>query len=82
MNKYLFPIIIAFLVTAGAVFWYWKENQRPATVDEVKTQAAQAIEELTSVPEASVPTSAIEGKVPELNPVDKTNPFKVYQNPF
>lgn len=69
-------LIILALAAAGFVYW-WNRPEPIKTTEE-------AIEVLTESPVSSiVPGNPLENKVPEVNPVDKANPFKdAYKNPF
>ena len=76
--NYTAKIAIAVVVVAvlGAVIWYWYNRSEP-----IKTE--DAIEALTSAPELEVGSNPVEGKVPDVNPINKINPFKnSYKNPF
>ena len=75
-NKKLILIIVIVLILAagGAGFWYW--SQRKASEPKGAVGAAKAVSE--SVPE--IQTNPGE-KVPEINPLDRANPFK-YINPL
>lgn len=69
-------IIIIVLILIGAGAWYW--YSRPKAVKTTE----EAIKALTA-PAVQVPTNPVQGKVPELNPVDRANPFtNSYKNPF
>lgn len=75
-NKKLIPIIIvAVLVVGGIGFWYWSQKEKGTTETGV-IETAKSISE--SVPE--IQTNLGE-KVPEINPLDRANPFR-YQNPL
>ncbi|MDO8600120.1 MAG: hypothetical protein Q7R73_00680 [bacterium] len=74
-NKKLIPIIIlSVLVVGGIGFWYWSRKSGPIETGAVET--AKNVSE--SVPE--IQTNLGE-KVPEINPLDRANPFK-YINPL
>lgn len=76
-NKKLTPIIviIAILLVGALGFWYW--SQRTGTPEEKgAVETAKTISE--SVPE--IQTNLGEN-VPEINPLDRANPFK-YENPL
>ena len=68
----LTSIIAVIIIAAG--FWYW--SQRKASEPKGAVGAAKAVSE--SVPE--IQTNPGE-KVPEINPLDRANPFK-YINPL
>lgn len=80
MNPKAIILEIAAAIIAGLLLWYWFSFQ-PKVAEPVRT-VEEAIEVVTEAPAAvEIPTSPVEGKLPELNPVEKTNPFR-YQNPF
>jgi len=70
----LIAVIAVLIIAAGFGFWYW--SQRKAPEPEGAVGAAKAVSE--SVPE--IQTNPGE-KVPEINPLDRANPFK-YINPL
>ncbi len=75
-NKKLIPIIIiSVLVVGGIGFWYWSQREK----DVIETGVIETAKNVSeSVPE--IVTNPAE-KVPEINPLDRANPFK-YQNPL
>ncbi|MDP3784943.1 MAG: hypothetical protein Q8R12_02600 [bacterium] len=70
----LIAVIAVFIIAAGIGFWYWSQRKAPEPEGAVGT--AKAVSEL--VPE--IQTNLGE-KVPEINPLDRANPFK-YSNPL
>lgn len=72
------PVLIgtaAFLVIAAGIgFWYWSQGK--AQKPKGAVEAAEAVSEL--VPEIQTNPGQ---KVPEINPLDRANPFK-YINPL
>jgi len=78
-NKKLLPIIIIILVlAAGAVsFWYRRGSQ-----EEEQKKEGGAVETAETISEAVPEIQTNPGeKVPEINPLDRANPFK-YINPL
>jgi len=81
-------IAIATLAIAG--FLYWKKSQvetEPAptqseTAAKSVEETTRALEAITETPKVDAVLNPLEDQIPELNPVEKTNPFNVYQNPF
>ena len=69
--------VIALLV-AGGLYWRFGLREKPIQTTE------EAIKALTESPISNIiPNNPLENKVPDLNPVEKTNPFKnSYTNPF
>ena len=78
MNLKLFFIIVVIIALVTAGIWYWLNRPEP-----VKT-TGEAIEGVSESPLADIGTESNPGKkLPDVNPVPQTNPFKdVYQNPF
>ncbi|MDZ4260509.1 MAG: hypothetical protein U1A25_02490 [Candidatus Sungbacteria bacterium] len=76
-NKKLIPIVIIIVVLVGGIgFWYWSQKKAEAPKEKGAVETAKTIS--GSVPE--IQTNPGE-KVPEINPVDRANPFK-YINPL
>jgi flagellar basal body-associated protein FliL len=77
-NKKLILVIIVVLVlvAGGAGFWYWSQKKAKAPEEKGAVGTAKTLSE--SVPE--IQTNPGE-KVPEVNPLDRANPFK-YINPL
>lgn len=76
-NKKLVPIIVVLVLAAGgAVFWYWSQRRAEAPEEKGAVETAKTISE--AVPE--IETNPGE-KVPEINPLDRANPFR-YTNPL
>ena len=78
-------IALATLAIAG--FLYWKQvqvaNKEAApTTETVAENTTKALEAITETPEINASQNPLQDKVPELNPVEKINPFNVYENPF
>lgn len=86
INKIKLPIAggVVVVIVLGLAIWYWSANRQTTSQPEPKpiTTADDAIEAATNV-DVKVPSNPVENKVPELNPVDRANPFKEsYKNPF
>ena len=72
-------IVIAVLVIAGAGFWLWSQGRLEVSDDQEDQGTVGTAKTLSeSVPE--IQTNPGE-KVPEINPLDRANPFK-YTNPL
>ena len=71
-------ILVAILLAAiAAGAWYWFAV-RP---EPIKTP--EDIAGAVTTPNLEVPSNPVQNKVPELNPIDRANPFKdAYKNPF
>lgn len=63
------------VVVAVGLYWYFDKNR----TEKVKT-TEEAVEVLSKAPPVTVETNPVK-KVPDLNPVEKINPFKT-RNPF
>lgn len=70
-----YHLIIIILAVAGVAIWYFFLQTGTA----VKT-TEEALEVLSETPPVTVETNPVK-KVPDLNPIEKTNPFKT-SNPF
>ena len=72
-NVWIFVILA--IVVAVALYWYFSrtEFQKVETTEE-------ALEVISTTPPVTVETNPVK-KVPDLNPVEKINPFKT-SNPF
>lgn len=71
------------LLAAAAVLWLYLAGKKPAPepAAPIKT-SEEAVEAVTSA-EIDVNQNPVNEKVPEVNPVDRANPFKdAYKNPF
>jgi len=81
-NWILAAAVAIILLVIG--FWYWapigKEVTKPIETIE---EAMQAVTEMPVYNDAiqEAASNPVQDKLPELNPIEKTNPFK-YQNPF
>ena len=62
---------VTLVILAGIAFWYWHSKQSSTAIPNQK--------EL--VPQVQFQNNPIKEKVPEVNPLEKVNPFK-YQNPL
>lgn len=81
-NKKLTYIIVAvvILVAGGISFWYWPQGKVQEPVEPVQPSGAVGNAEALSESVPEIETNAGE-KVPEVNPLDRANPFK-YNNPL
>lgn len=71
--------ILIVLALLGLAFWYY--SARKKAPEPIKT--AEDVVEAVTQPGLNVPSNPLGGKVPEVNPVDRANPFKdAYRNPF
>lgn len=73
-------IVIAILALAigGFLIWKYGLNKKATPVRSVEEAATAGV-----LPEITPIANPVGGKLPELNPVQKANPFKdIYKNPF
>ncbi|MDP2676211.1 MAG: hypothetical protein Q8O83_00805 [bacterium] len=75
VGKFLLIGVLVVMVALG-LYWY---STREENNDRVET-TEEALEVLSATHDTTIETNPIK-KVPELNPVEKTNPFKT-PNPF
>ncbi len=61
-------IVVVVLVVAGIWYVFRRRENKPVPAQEF-------------TPQVEIQNNPIEKKVPEINPVEKANPFK-YQNPL
>lgn len=77
--RVLIIVLAAALVSGGAYYWFVIKAEKPLTPEEKAVKSAGQI----VAPEVIVPSNPFGEKLPDLNPVNKANPFKdVYKNPF
>lgn len=78
MEKKYITVVALLIIVAVAVagYLYWRNTKKEKPL-ETATETLEKVGE--SVPE--IATNPIEGEVPELNPVEKVNPFQ-YKNPL
>lgn len=67
---------VAVLILIGGLIWFWLKKEVEVPKEKGAVETAKTISE--SVPE--IQTNPGE-KVPEVNPLDRANPFK-YTNPL
>ncbi len=73
-------VVIAILALAigGFLIWKYGLNKKAAPARSVEEAAIAGV-----LPEITPIANPVGGKLPELNPVEKANPFKdIYKNPF
>jgi hypothetical protein len=73
-------LVLAALAVGGYLYWRNVLSQKPEAVQERAIETAEEI--ISETPSIEVPTNPLEENVPELNPIEQTNPFSQYQNPF
>jgi len=72
-GKRLIPVaaVVLVLLVLGIGYWLWSQKKETSVVETAKTVSE-------SVPEIQTNPGQ---KVPEINPLDRANPFK-YNNPL
>lgn len=75
--------LVVLIVVAG-VLWGFLVRKLAEPVPEPKAiKTSEDVVEAVTTPELEVGSNPVQNKVPEVNPVDRANPFKdAYQNPF
>ena len=73
-SKFWVIIVVVIIAAAAGGYWYWSRS------DQASSPSEEAFEILSETPQVQIETNPIK-KVPDLNPVEKTNPYKV-PNPF
>ena len=74
-TKNLYIVVAIIAVIAIGLYWYFGVYKKP----QIKT-VEEALGVLDETPPSTVETNPVK-KVPDLNPVEKINPFKT-SNPF
>ena len=79
-------VVVLVIVLGAGAWWYFAQKTEIAVVEEPTPEPIKTSEdvvEAVTAPELEVGSNPVENKVPEVNPVDRANPFKdAYQNPF
>ncbi len=75
-RKFLLAGAVLVVIVALGFFWYLGREDKNTRVETTE----EAMEVLSQTPETQVETNPVK-KVPDINPVEKTNPFKT-NNPF
>ncbi len=75
-KKYLIIIVLLIVAVATAGYLYWRNTKKEKPL-ETATETLEKVGD--SVPQ--IATNPVEGKAPELNPVEQVNPFQ-YKNPL
>jgi len=74
-TKNLYIVVAIIAVIAIGLYWYFAKYN-PTKIETTE----EALEVLSETPPSTVETNPVK-KVPDLNPVEKINPFKT-SNPF
>lgn len=82
LNSGLILGIVTLALVILAAWWYFGFRGAEIAPAPTVESAEDAIEAISKT-SLEVESNPVAGKVPELNPVDKANPFKdSYKNPF
>ncbi|MEK9186396.1 MAG: hypothetical protein AAB885_02295 [Patescibacteria group bacterium] len=71
MKKNIWIVIAVIIAVAVAAYLYFKTTEKKGAVGTAE-EVSEAVPKITTNPGA---------EVPEINPIDRANPFK-YQNPL
>jgi hypothetical protein len=87
LQKYKLTIVLVVVVLVlGAAFCYMLKERLMPEGDQTREYAetSDAIDAVSAsiIIEGSIYSNPVEDKLPDLNPVDKTNPYASYKNPF
>ena len=88
LQKYRLTLILGAIVLvfgAALVCMLAKRDRVPEQNQAAEyAQTSEAIEAVSAsiITEESISSNPVENKLPELNPVEKTNPYASYKNPF
>lgn len=82
VKKAILFLVLVFIALAVGGYLYWRNvsSQKPEAVQERVIETVEGI--VSETPSLEVPTNPLEENVPGLNPIEQTNPFSQYQNPF
>jgi len=76
-------IAIIVIIILAISYWYVSQEQKEEA-SQTAENANQALEIFSEsvVTGEDIISNPVQDKIPELNPVEKTNPYKEYTNPF
>ena len=74
-GKFLLGIFLIIVIAIG-LYWYLGMKKEDTSIKTTE----EAVEALSQTPESQIETNPVK-KVPDINPVEKTKPFKT-ANPF
>ena len=82
LNKTIILGVVALIIIGGLAAW-WYRSQKSEAPEPAPIKTSEDVVEAVTAPELEVGSNPVENKVPEVNPVDRANPFKdSYKNPF
>ena len=74
-TKLVLAAIVLIAIAAGVWYWFTGRSEPIKTPEDVVGAV--------TTPNLNVPSNPVQNKIPELNPIDRANPFKdAYKNPF
>jgi hypothetical protein len=76
----MYIVIVIVVAVAIGLYWYFGRESKDIRVETTVETTEEAVEVLSAAPQVDVETNPVK-KVPDLNPVEKVNPFKT-SNPF
>ena len=84
LNKAIILGVVALIIIGGGAAWWYKAQKSAEPKPELEPiKTSEDVVKAVTVPELEVGSNPVKNKVPEVNPVDRANPFKdAYQNPF
>lgn len=77
-------IIVVVLIVAGVIYWQYQAPKEEETLDDEQSAIQDVQESLDAATKAAVdiPTvNPLDEAIPDVNPLEKTNPFRT-RNPF
>ncbi len=79
-------VLVAIILIAGYFLWVsYQVKTKQEAIQKAEDTVLKSIEKTASdtIPNITPQSNPIKEKLPEVNPIEKTNPFKnVYKNPF
>ena len=83
-KKYILAGTVLVLIFFATYFISRKANAPEEKIGQTPEQIGKSLEAVTESAKVNVPSvSPLNSAVPDVNPIEKANPFKdVYENPF
>lgn len=82
-NRDLILIVVALMLIAAGGYLYWSYQTQKAEIPEEAVKQPLSTTTAGTLPEINPQSNPVENKIPEVNPVERANPFKnIYKNPF
>ncbi len=80
MRKVCIILLVVLAALASSGYLYWIKYKKSAPIKTIE-DAIDVVTQKPALSEIKIQSNALENKIPPVNPLDKTNPFK-YKNPF